>query len=479
LKIVVVDENLTAYEEKLKQINLAMDPFIDRRNRILDHLLARFGETFPDDLLKKFENLRGLTTKNQIELEMIQAKIRFLSQILPLGYRRSLGFNYQLPTQDTQNIAGIAHKLILLLNIKNQNSGSFVKPLLQQASINTDEKVNTEWITTTLLLENKEEIKVLRLKNEAAYQQQQVSFFATSYHLIYDLFLHAISKQFFKIICSGTYPDLLYHLIYKSPQSEIETVIFEAIEEKECLEKLDQINARFMLLNESCEGFHLVEHILLRPLEPVNYTLHFFDQKGDLYIKGNNANQVVKLKNLAEDMPFIGTKKENYGIIELEQQSKYQVVLYNDKNEIIGKIQKEFYAIYVAEKEMDTAIQYFQEIVDRQRDLESAYEIIQQSSPATMFPVAFDFSNSVSLIFPKWPARFQNDDFKKLIKDTLEHQIPAHCNFTSYFLDLEEMSIFESVYQKWLDEKQQLHPDLNRLDNLSLQLVQWILSYSS
>ncbi|MFM7091703.1 MAG: hypothetical protein ACKOZZ_12930, partial [Bacteroidota bacterium] len=123
--------------------------------------------------------------------------------------------------------------------------------------------------------------------------------------------------------------------------------------------------------------------------------------------------------------------------------------------------------------------QYFQEILDRKQDLESAYEIIQLSSPATMFPVAFDFSNSVSLIFPKWPARFQNEDFKSLIMDTLDNLIPAHFNFKSYFLDVEEMSIFESVYQKWLDEKQHKHPDLNQLDNLSLQLVQLILSYSS
>lgn len=479
LNKVVVDENLNTYKDKLAQINTEMDPFIDRRNRILDHLLARFGETFPDDLLKKFENLRGLTSKNQIEYEMIQAKIRFLSQILPAGYRRGLGFNYQLPAWDTQNNAGLAHKLSLLLHIKNQGQRSFVKPLLQQASINKEINAKEEWMMTTLLLENKQEIKVLRLNKEASYQKNQVSFYSTNIQLIYDLFLHGISKQFFSIVRTGNHPDFLYHLIYKSPQSDLEMVIFESLEEKECVEKLDQVNARFVALNESCEGFHLLEHILLRPLEAVNYALHFFDQKGDLYIKGNNASQIVKLKNLAEDFPFIGIKKENYGIIEIEQQSKYQVVLYNDKNEIIGKIQKEFYATYVAEKEMDMAIQYFQEILDRKQDLESAYEIIQLSSPATMFPVAFDFSNSVSLIFPKWPARFQNEDFKSLIMDTLDNLIPAHFNFKSYFLDVEEMSIFESVYQKWLDEKQHKHPDLNQLDNLSLQLVQLILSYSS
>jgi hypothetical protein len=170
-------------------------------------------------------------------------------------------------------------------------------------------------------------------------------------------------------------------------------------------------------------------------------------------------------------------KKENYGIIELVHQTKYQVVLYNDQNEMIGKIQKEFYSTFVAEKEMDIAIQYFQDIVEGRKELESSFEILQESSPATMFPLTFEFSNASSIIFPNWPARFQNEDFKILLKDTLDSLIPAHFNFKLFFIDIEKMSIFEAVYQKWLEEKQKLNPDFNALDNLSLQLVQLILSY--
>lgn len=476
LKKVLSEENIDVYKENLGKINQKIDPYIDRRNRVLDHLLARFGETFPDDILKKFENLRGLTTKNQIELEMIQAKIRFLKQILTLGYSRGLGFNYQIPTWDTQNNAGLANKLSLLLNIKNLGTRSIVKPLLQQANIKKNDSLKNEWILSTLLLENNEKIEVLRLK-DGAYEPDKVSFYSNQSRVIHDLFLHGISIPFYKIVRTGQYPGYLYHLIYKSPQSITASVIFESTDESACLEKLTQSISRFIALNQACEGFHLIEHILLRPLESVQYTLHLFDIKGEIYIVGNTSNNMVKLKNLVEDFPFIGVKKENYGLIEIEQNSKYQVVIYNNKNEIIGKIQKEFYSTFVAEKEMDEAIQLFQEILDGQRELESAFEIIQQSSPATMFPLAFEFSNAGSLIFPKWPARFQNDDFKSLLKETVDHLIPAHFNFKIFFIDIEEMSLFETVYQKWLEEKQKPNPDFNSLDNLSLQIVQLILSY--
>ncbi|MFO0468426.1 MAG: hypothetical protein ACK5ZX_03875 [Bacteroidota bacterium] len=476
LKNVLKEENIDLYKENLGNINQEIDPYIERRNRILDHLLARFGETFPDDILKKFENLRGLTSKNQIELEMIQAKIRFLKQILPLGYTRGLGFNYQIPSWDTQNNAGLANKLSLLLNIKNPGTRSFVKPLLQKANIQKNDSLKNEWIIDTLILDNNEKLEVLRLK-DGAYEPDKVSFYSIQSNIIHDLFLHGISSPFYKIVRTGQYPSYLFHLIYKSPQSITASVIFESTDESACLEKLTQAIQRFIILNQACEGFHLIEHILLRPLESVHYTLHFFDIKGEIYIVGNTMNSMVKLKNQVEDFPFIGVKKENYGLIEIEQNSKYQVVIYNNKNEIIGKIQKEFYSTFVAEKEMEVAIQFFQELIDGQRELESSFEIIQQSSPATMFPLAFEFSNAGSLIFPKWPARFQNDDFKSLLKEMVDHLIPAHFNFKIFFIDIEKMSLFETVYQKWLEEKQKPKPDFNSLDNLSLQIVQLILSY--
>jgi len=476
LNKIVTGENLDQYERNLEKINAEMDPFYERRNRILDHLLARYGESFPDDILKKFENLRGLSSKEAIEKEMILAKIRFLEQILTIGYKRGVGFNYLKPSWDTKNISGIAQKLSLLLNIKNLEIKSLVKPLLQHASINKEVNLRQSWVNDTLLLENNQKLEVLRLK-DGAYENDKVFFYAEKSELIHDLFLHGISNQYYKLVRTGSYPNFLYHLIYKSPQLNIETVIFESQEESHCLNILNKAMERFISLNQLCEGFHLIEHILLRPLEALIYSLYFYDEKGEIYLTGTTSNNIVKLKNLVEDFPFIGLKKENYGIIELVQQTKYQVVLYNDRNEIIGKIQKEFYSTFVAEKEMEMAIQYFQDIVEGRKELESSFEILQESSPATMFPLTFEFSNASSIVFPNWPARFQNEDFKSLLKETLDNLIPAHFNFKLYFIDIENMSIFEAVYQKWLEEKQKLNPDFNSLDNLSLQLVQLILSY--
>ena len=85
---------------------------------------------------------------------MILAKIRFLEQILPIGYKRGVGFNYLKPSWETKNISGIAQKLSLLLNIKNLEIKSFVKPLLQYANIQKEENLRQNWVKASLTLEN-------------------------------------------------------------------------------------------------------------------------------------------------------------------------------------------------------------------------------------------------------------------------------------------------------------------------------------
>ena len=180
------------------------------------------------------------------------------------------------PSWETKNISGIAQKLSLLLNIKNLEIKSLVKPLLQYANINKEENLRQSWVINTLILENNQPLEVLRLK-DGTYEKDKVFFYAENSALIHDLFLHGISNQYYKLVRTGSYPDFLYHLIYKSPQLNIETVIFESIEEAHCLEKLKQALERFISLNQLCEGFHLVEHILLRPLEAVIYSLYFYD----------------------------------------------------------------------------------------------------------------------------------------------------------------------------------------------------------
>lgn len=73
-----------------------------RRNKILDHLLARFGEEFTDYVLDLYQIASPATEKTLLKgslKDWATDKKRYLDYIPVLGWGRSLGFNYRNPDQ--------------------------------------------------------------------------------------------------------------------------------------------------------------------------------------------------------------------------------------------------------------------------------------------------------------------------------------------------------------------------------------------
>ena len=85
--------------------------FLQRRNRFLDHVLARFGEDFGDYALL-LTNLQG----QKVALDrLIQSKISFLAAYPLVSHDRSRAFNYTLAPCALWNQPGIKKRVSLLL----------------------------------------------------------------------------------------------------------------------------------------------------------------------------------------------------------------------------------------------------------------------------------------------------------------------------------------------------------------------------
>ncbi len=94
--------------------------FYDRRNRALDHLIARFSEQFTDYVLM-MHNLTGDALK--LDKEITGDKIDFLQEYPVISRERNKAFNY-LPRQaedawDTDNVSGLEKRVSRLTGIRN------------------------------------------------------------------------------------------------------------------------------------------------------------------------------------------------------------------------------------------------------------------------------------------------------------------------------------------------------------------------
>ena len=90
------------------------DMFLDRRNRFLDHLLARFAETFNDYALMLYSYTDD---KNIADKQLIDNKISFIRNFPDISTNRARSFNYKDSGSvcNNKNIAGLVKRIQLLL----------------------------------------------------------------------------------------------------------------------------------------------------------------------------------------------------------------------------------------------------------------------------------------------------------------------------------------------------------------------------
>jgi len=112
---------------ELKKIIETADTFVDRRNRFLDHLIARFAEQFTDLAHLAYSAL-GTTAK-----QMIGIKCKFLEDYPERSSERSLAYNYTKTGAanlwNSDNVSGLEKRLATLLGLgsatrRNLSSGA-------------------------------------------------------------------------------------------------------------------------------------------------------------------------------------------------------------------------------------------------------------------------------------------------------------------------------------------------------------------
>lgn len=233
--------------------------FLERRNRFLDHLLARFAESFSDYALLMYRiNLENISLEKIEPQEIIDIKLRTLQAYPEISYSRALAYNYfpqdenfnldETRLWDTDNVSGLEKRISYLAGIRD-----FTRRFLyciKNVEIICEEKEvgDTIHCLHSFSLTSRNGIKLVSKQFEDKTQTEAVlaevmelSTQVENYH--YTTKKIKLKKQNVIILESEqTFP------------TEEEATVFI----QEILEELTQD------CNDP-EGLHLIEHLLLRP----------------------------------------------------------------------------------------------------------------------------------------------------------------------------------------------------------------------
>jgi hypothetical protein len=106
----------TRLEGAIEALVRRYDNFGERRNRILDYLLALYGEHFRQHSLRHF---KGHASQEELEQELIKNKLRLLTNIRDLSRKRAGAYNYQEKAWGTNNVCSLKKKVSILLGLKS------------------------------------------------------------------------------------------------------------------------------------------------------------------------------------------------------------------------------------------------------------------------------------------------------------------------------------------------------------------------
>ena len=253
----LVSANYTTDENITNLLLSSLDNSVVRRNQILDHLLARFAESFSEYAFL-MKQLYGSFTDQAV----IQTKERFLSEYGIIGCERGLSFNYykQLPENlwDTTNVSSFQKRIALLSGNCEDSRRNFTDDPLEIYEENDSDgyieyRFRFRDASNTILGSGSKHYHSLASLYKEILDVKNYGRFAENYEI-----KTTVSGKFYFNLTNPNYPDasderhvIARRISYFNTQANAEAAIAEVVE--------------FMNELQPNEGMYVIEHLLLRP----------------------------------------------------------------------------------------------------------------------------------------------------------------------------------------------------------------------
>lgn len=232
----------------------SLDTFYDRRNRFLDHLLARFAESFNEYVLMLYTITNGEKIKKEND-KLIKDKIAFLKDYPVVSAERGKAFDYLSPSWNTSNVSGLEKRVARLTGIADYNRRNLFC-YIDIKIINEGTALDPKYVFQ--VVDFSANIYFVSLQQYDTYEAIDIIV-----NKVYDSLAHkdryfldqVSAAKYFVRLKDGYGKSIAVSHSYFTKESTANAFI-------------DEVIAKFAPTCNA-EGMHLIEHLLLRPHFPV------------------------------------------------------------------------------------------------------------------------------------------------------------------------------------------------------------------
>ena len=164
-----------------------------------------------------------------------------------------------------EDLTGIENRLRLILDLQNNKNYLLTKMFSNNIE---NIKKNDEWVIRNLKLK-RGQIPVMSLY-ENSYKLKEKKYYCNNYSEFKTILNHGKLRKNYKVILSS---NNIYSTLFRCPGLEVPLRIYKSKDEKKCLKAIESSIEKINELNASSSGLYVVEHLLLRSVKKLEYSL--------------------------------------------------------------------------------------------------------------------------------------------------------------------------------------------------------------
>ncbi|MBL8348250.1 MAG: hypothetical protein JNN03_22660 [Rubrivivax sp.] len=243
-----------------------------RKSRLLDHLLALHGETLTQSALRQYcAHLRA----DELDRRLLDNKARFVEAIIELGRGRAGAFDYSRRLwNNPANSCGLARRMCLLLGFKHDHARSLTQWPGRGPSPVFD---GSDAASPPGLAKMPKDASFVNVVDEPGVRvgspQAMLSQLAAQLPRLPRPAPAAMLRA------GASHEGYRVHTVSEGGASPVRTTVGVALDadqwwplghadtRADARRLAARLRQAFLCLDDACEGLHLVEHVLLRPLD--------------------------------------------------------------------------------------------------------------------------------------------------------------------------------------------------------------------
>ena len=384
--------NKTSFVDFIQNTLENKEIFYNRRNKILDHLLARFGYDF-----STFDNLSSLNPQ-----ELINHKINLLKNLPNLGNNKYYGPIIKEDIDGNfKNHVGFKNYLMTILGLRGINSkiSENVKKIMSADESKGKHKLSLAFRKTNL----SEGINQL-----FKYGLDQKNYFLNKEHIT---LLNELENE----VCQ----------IKSNKTNSLKDII-------------GKLSEKIGNIDKESENLYLFDHISLRPMpELMVFGFTIKQSNENIFYSPLNLNKEQQLEN---EQYFL----QNYNNID-----QYQFVeIGHNQFKVIFDCK---YGSLTSNKFFDTTEEAKSTLEDYLlifNKTKSVAALIEQTTKYNYIynEISDPFSNITTIVLPQWPSRFQSKAFKSYINNTIIDEAPSNVFMNIKWLNYEDLVKLENAH---------------------------------